>query len=167
MEAPRVYIETTLFNMYFAETRGQYHGKTVGYCRDARRFFEAVEAGEFEPYTSEIVIGELEETADKGRRDEMMKLVDDFAITTLPLDERVKWLADRYIEAGAIPATQKTDARHIASATVHGLDFIVSQNFKHIVRDKARRLTAMVNEAEGYEDIGIYEPGEVIDDGRT
>ena len=162
METPKVYIETTLFNMYFAETRGQYYGKTVEYCRDARRFFEAVEAGEFEPYTSEVVVDELKKTRNTGRRDEMLKLVDDFAITSLPVDKRVRWLADRYIEAGAIPAKQRTDALHIASATVHGLDFIVSQNFEHIIKDKAIRLTAMVNEAEGYEDIGIYEPGEVI-----
>jgi len=60
------------------------------------------------------------------------------------------------LEAGAVPAKQKTDARHIASATVHGLDF-----------DKAIRLTAMVNEAEDYDGIGIYEPGEVIGDGRA
>ena len=97
----------------------------------------------------------------------MLKLVDDFAITSLPLDEREEWLADKYIEAGAIPAKHRTDALHIASATVHGIDFIVNQNFEHIIKDKAIRLTTMVNEAEGYEDIGIYEPGEVIGNGRT
>ena len=56
------------------------------------------------------------------------------------------------------------DALHIASAAVHGLDFIVSLNFEHIVKDKAIRITATVNEAEGYEQIGIYEPGEVVKD---
>ena len=167
METPKVYIETTLFNFYFAETRGQYYGKTVVYCRDARRFFAAVEAGEFEPYTSEAVIDELMETHNTGHRAEMMKLVEDFAITSLPVNERVRWLADRYIEAGAIPAKQRTDALHVASATVHGLDFIVSLNFKHIVKDKAILLTAMVNEDEGYDGIGIHEPGEITDDGRT
>jgi len=164
METPKVYIETTLFNFYFAHTRGQYYGKTVEYCRDARRFFEAVKAGEFEPYTSEDVIRELRKTRDKCRRDEMLKLLEDCGVRVLPEDERVEWLADRYIEATAIPAKHRTDALHIASAAVHGLDFIVSQNFEHIIKDKAIRLTAMVNEAEGYENIGIYEPGEVMGD---
>ena len=39
---------------------------------------------------------------------------------------------------------------HDAAVMAHELDFIVSQNFEHIVKDKAIRLAAMVNEAEGY-----------------
>ena len=167
METPKVYIETTLFNMYFAETRGQYYGKTVEYCRDARRFFEEIEAGEFEPYTSEYVINEIRQTRDTRRRDEMLKLVKDLGVKVLPEDEMVERLADKYVEATAIPAKQRTDALHIASVAVHGLDFIVSQNFEHIVKDRAIRLTTMINEAEGYDGIGIYEPGEVIGDGRA
>jgi len=167
METPRVYLETTLFNFYFAETRGQYYGKTTGYCQDARRFFEAITAGDFEPYTSVDVVREIKATRNEGRRAEMMKLFDDCGVMVLPKDERVERLADRYIEAGAIPARHRTDALHIASATVHGLDFIVSQNFEHIIKDKAIRLTAMVNEAEGYDVIGIYEPGEIIGDGKA
>jgi len=124
-------------------------------------------AGDFEPYTSVYVIEELEETHKKGWRDEMMKLVGDFGVRVLPKNERVGRLADKYIEATAIPAKHRTDALHIASATVNGLDFIVSQNFEHIVKDKAIRLTAMVNEDEGYDCIGIYEPGEIIGDGRA
>jgi len=162
METPKVYLETTLFNFYFAETRGQYYGKTVEYCRDARRFFEAIMAGDFEPYTSEYVTKEIEDDPDRQRQDEMLQLITDYGVKLLPFDERVKTLADKYIEAMAIPAKHRIDAMHIASATVHGLDFIVSQNFEHIVKDKAIRLTAMINEAEGYDGIGIYEPGEVI-----
>ena len=168
MNTPKVYLETTLFNFYFAETRGQYYGKTVRLCQDARRFFEAVEVGEFEPYTSEYVIEEIEETRDTVRRVEMMKLVDDCGVIVFPKDDRAEWLADKYIEATAIPAKHRIDALHIASATVHDLDFIVSQNFEHIIKDRAIRLTAEVNEAEGYDGIGIYEPGEVIgDDGAS
>jgi len=99
METPRVYLETTIFNFYFAETRGQYYGRTIGYCRDARRFFAAIEAGEFEPYTSVYVIRELRKTRNEVWRDEML-------------------------------------------------------------------MTAMVNAVEGYDNIGIYEPGEVISEGR-
>jgi len=167
MEAPKVYLETTLFNFYFAQTRGQYYGKTIEYCRDARRFFEAIEDGEFEPYTSEYVVGELRRTSNERRREEMLKLVKDCGVIVLPKDERARRLANRYIEAMAIPAKHRTDALHIASATVNRLDFIVSQNFEHIIKDKAIRLTAMVNKAEGYDGIGIYEPGEVINDGKA
>jgi len=93
----------------------------------------------------------------------MLKLITDYGVKILPKDEREKGLADLYIEAAAFPSRYMDDAPHVASATVHGLDFIVSLNFEHIVKDKAIRITATVNEAEGYEGIGIYEPGEVMD----
>ena len=167
METPKVYIETTLFNFYFAETRRQYYGRTVDLCRDARLFFDAVGEGEFEPYTSDYVMAELEDVYNEGYRLEMLQLVADYGVTVLPRDGREEWLADKYIEATAIPAKHRTDALHIASAAVHGLDFIVSQNFEHIIKDKAIRLTAMVNAAEGFDSVGIYEPGEVMGDEGT
>jgi len=101
-------------------------------------------------------------TSSTERRDEMLKLVTDCGVTVLPADGNEGRLADLYIEATAIPAKYRDDALHIATAAVHGLDFVVSLNFEHIVKDKARQITAMVNEAEGYEHVGVYTPGEVM-----
>jgi len=162
----KVYIETTLFNFYFADKGRQYYGRTVRLCQDTKRFFEAVRVGLFEPYTSEYVEKEIKRSRSAERRDEMLQLILDYDITVLPEDDETEWLAEKYIEAGAIPREKSDDAMHIAFTTVHGLDFIVSLNFEHIVKDKALRITAMVNEAEGYESIGIYEPGELIDGER-
>ena len=167
MKTPKVYIETTLFNFYFAETRDQYYGKTVGYCQDARRFFGAILAGDFRPYTSRYVVEEIMAYKNKEHQDEMLKLITDFGVKVLPRDDREGWLADQFVEAGAVPARYRDDALHIAATTIHGLDFIVSLNFEHIVKDKAMRMTAMISEAAGYESVGIYEPGEVIGDGRA
>ena len=160
----KVYIETTLFNFYFAEKGKQYYGKTVRLCQETKRFFEGIDAGKFEPYTSQTVVAEIWRTRNTELRDEMLQLIDDYDITVLPEDEEAVWLAKQYIEAEAIPGAQLEDALHIATTAVHGLDFIVSLNFEHIVKDKALRITSMVNEAEGYEGVGIYEPGKVIDD---
>ena len=160
----KVYIETTLFNFYFAEKRNQYFGNTVKYCQDTKRFFEAVRAGKFEPYTSEYVIAEIEREESEEHRLEMLQLIAECGVMILPEAERTKWLAGQYVEAGAIPETYLDDALHIASTVLHGLDLIVSLNFRHIVKDKAIQITAQVNEAEGFKDVGIYEPGEVIDD---
>ena len=163
MEAPKVYLETTLFYFFFTESGRQYHGRTVKLCQDTRRFFEAIKARDFEPYTSVYVVEEIRAYHSEELRNEMLKLITDYGVKILPKDEREKGLADLYIEAAAFPARYMDDALHVASATVHGLDFIVSLNFEHIVKDKAIRITVAVNEAEGYEGIGIYEPGEVMD----
>jgi hypothetical protein len=163
----KVYIETTLFNFYFAENRNQYFGETVKYCQDTKKFFDAVRAGKFEPFTSDYVIAEIERESNEGHRLEMLQLIADCDVTILPENEETERLANLYLDGDAIPKSFPDDALHIASAVIHELDFIVSLNFQHIVKDKARRITARINEAEGYKNVAIYEPVEVIDDERN
>jgi hypothetical protein len=163
----KAYIETTLFNFYFAEKGKQYFGKTVKYCRETREFFDAVRGGKFEPYTSDYVLAEIDREKNEGHRLEMLKLIADCNVIILPGNEEIERLAWLYIEAGAIPETFPDDALHIATTAIYELDFIVSLNFQHIVKDKAIQITAWINEAEGYKAVGIYEPGEVIDDEGT
>jgi hypothetical protein len=49
---------------------------------------------------------------------------------------------------------------HIACTAINSLDFIVSLNFQHIVKDKARQITAQINKTEGYRAVDIFEPKE-------
>ena len=57
---PRVYLETTMFNFPFAEKGKQYYGKTIRYCQEAKKVFEILRTGKFEPYTSGYVTEEIE-----------------------------------------------------------------------------------------------------------
>ena len=41
-------------------------------------------------------------------------------------------LAQKLVEAKAVPAKFKEDALHIAIAAVEGMDYLVSWNFRHI-----------------------------------
>ncbi len=45
----------------------------------------------------------------------------------------------------------------------HDLDFIVSLNFKHIVKRKTLNMAESINIREGYKRIGIFSPAEVIE----
>ena len=57
-------------------------------------------------------------------------------IRDLPLldeSEAAENLADLLIARLAVPASQPRDALHIAIATVHGVQFITTWNFKHIL----------------------------------
>ena len=51
----------------------------------------------------------------------------------LDLTEEVFNHAQRYIAEGVIGAGKLIDAQHIAIATIHRVDVLVSWNFKHIV----------------------------------
>jgi hypothetical protein len=57
----------------------------------------------------------------------------------LEVTSEVERLARRLIDAGLVPASVASDALHIATASVHRVDFLVTWNFKHIVNPLIRQ----------------------------
>ena len=135
----RLYIETTVFNWYFDARPG--HVEVV-------RLFEAVKAGQFAGYTSQYVTDELMK-AGEPKRTKMLGLIDECGITELASRPEVLILAEEYINAGAIPKSQRFDSLHIALASVNGLNAIVSYNFHHINRSKTKALVPLINAKHG------------------
>jgi predicted nucleic acid-binding protein len=158
MRVQKVYLETTLFNYYFDEDRDA-HPDTV-------TFFEECAAGKFEPYTSLYVIDELND-APAEKREKMIALIEQYGISVLAATDDTDNLAKRYLAEGALPQGSLTDASHIAVASVHSLDMIISLNFRHIVRDKTIKMTVAINTLLGYPQINIKSPMEVINDEKT
>jgi hypothetical protein len=105
------------------------------------------------------VIRELEAATDTLREDRLRQ-VSKYAVEVIPASDEARGLATAYIEAGIIPPAYGTDGFHIVAATVGGLDFIVSLNFRHIVKRKTIEETELINYREGYKHIGIYTPAE-------
>jgi len=71
------------------------------------------------------------------------------------------WTCDRQTKAG-VGLACGNDALHVALAVVARADMIVSWNFKHIVHfDKMRGFNA-VNLKEGYAQLMILSPLEVV-----
>ncbi|NUN98892.1 MAG: hypothetical protein HUU16_22295 [Candidatus Omnitrophica bacterium] len=83
-------------------------------------------------------------------------------VETVSMNEETERLRDAYLRSGVVGQASASDAHHIAIATVHHADMIVSWNFKHIVHhDKIRGYNA-VNLMENYHPIAIHSPPEVI-----
>jgi predicted nucleic acid-binding protein len=153
---PTIYLETTIFNFPFADDAPQYQADTL-------KLFAEIKAGKFKPFTSEYVPRELEITKDVEKVAKMKALIADYKITVIPASSEIERLAGVYVAAGIIPEKYKTDALHIAAATVAGHDFIVSLNFRHIVKHKTIIETEIINAREGYKRVFIHTPAEVID----
>lgn len=65
--------------------------------------------------------------------------------------------------AGVIGEAKRIDAQHIATATVHKVDALVSWNFRHIVNlDRIRRYNS-VNLRHGHPMLEIRTPQEVVE----
>jgi predicted nucleic acid-binding protein len=156
MRVPTIYLETTIFNFPFADDAPQYKADTL-------RLFAEIKAGKFRPFTSEYVTQELENTKDAEKLERMKALIAGHEIIVIPVSEEIKRLADVYITGGVIPEKYSTDALHIAAATVANLDFIISLNFRHIVKHKTIFETEVINTREGFKRVFIHTPAEVID----
>jgi len=151
----RLYLETTVFNYYFDTDRDGHE--------DVVRLFEAIGTGLHEGYASEYVMAELKR-APEPKRSDMLTLVEKYGIRVIAPSLDAVHLAERYIKNGIIPNAYRFDGLHIAAASIYGLDCVVSYNFKHINRAKARILTAAVNHEEGYNSVVICTAKEVLDD---
>ena len=136
----RLYLETTTFNWFIDPRPG--HEEVV-------RLFEAVKAGQFVGYTSKYVTDELDK-AEEPKRTNMLRLIEDYGITELASKPEVVILAEEYINAGAVPKSQRFDSLHIAFASVHELNAIVSYNFHHINRNKTKTLIPLINAKHGF-----------------
>ena len=80
----------------------------------------------------------------------MLNLIDEYGIIELDSKPEVVVLAKEYINAGAVPKSQSFDSLHVAFASVHRLNVIVSYNFHHINRSKTRALIPLINERHGF-----------------
>ena len=156
MKVPKIYIETSVFNFFFADDAPDKR-------QDTLKLFTEIKEGKYAPYTSNAVLVELAKDSEP-KRGQMMALLETYNIEVLPAHADESQLANIYVAEGIIPEKYATDALHIASTTVNDLDFIVSYNFKHIVKRKTIMMTESINLREGYKRIGIFSPTEVIED---
>ena len=151
---PKLFIETTVFNFYFEGKHGQKQN-------DAIRLFEEIAKDRYEAYTSEEVFDELER-ASVDKFLEMKSLSEMYIKRTLETSPEAERITDIYINKGIIPAKSIKDALHIACAVVNNLDFVISYNQGHIVKTKTMIGTGLVNLREGYRQIGLSTPTEVL-----
>ena len=111
-----------------------------------------------ELFTSQVVLDEIAdgEPAMAQRRLELMA-----GLTVLDLTPDAESLAAAVLKSGLLPATADGDAAHIALATVHGMDILLTWNCRHIanaaITGRLRRLV----EKHGHTLPEIYTPGEL------
>jgi predicted nucleic acid-binding protein len=151
----KLYLETTAFNYFFDEERDG-HNDTV-------RLFEEIRAGKHEAFTSGYTYDELA-AASEPKRSKMLALLVEYGITLLGISGESNRLASLYVTEGIVPARFRLDGAHIAIASIHGVDCIVSYNFQHINRVKTKLLTERINRTHNYGNAVICTAKEVLDD---
>ena len=155
MKRLRLYLETSVWNFYFADDAPEKRAETL-------KLFEEIRGGKYEVYVSELVIAEID-NAQEAKRTILKKLMDDYQPLELEMDGSVEELSDKYLSANIVPSKYENDVLHIAYAVAHDMDVVVSWNMKHIVKLKTRMEINGINRIYGYKEIELCTPEEVID----
>ena len=101
----------------------------------------------FDLYSSMVVAQEVR----KGDPDAAKRRVEAlFGIPELDVSQTELDLARKLIDGKAVPKEYPDDALHIAIATVHGMDYLVSWNFKHITNGQTIPLVERICREAGY-----------------
>ncbi len=145
----RVYLDPSVISALF-------DSRAVDRQRMTAALWETL--GDYRVYISEIVLDELG-AAPEGLRSKYLEAVKGFSV--LRVTEEAEQLAGDYIANGIFPEKYRSDALHVALASVNGIGYLLSWNFKHLVKVKTRRLVAVVNMVREYQPIEIIAPPEL------
>ena len=153
---PRVYIETTVISYLAAR---QTRDLIVAARQEITWEWWQENRSGFELYVSQHVLREAGAgDTDAARR--RLEIVDGFP--RLELKPEVLALAHRLVESGPIPANAAEDALHISLATVHGMDYLLTWNCRHIANATIRNSVTEIANNEGYQCPVICTPGELL-----
>ncbi len=156
MRKKKLYLETSIINFVYADDSPDKKEVTI-------EMFNLLEKEEdsYSLYISRLILEEIGNAEGEKTR-QLLEVIANRNFTILEMTEEAQKLGERYIKEGLIPRKYDDDAYHIAIATVHDMDVIVSWNFKHIVKMKTIEGVKWINESEGYRPIEIYSPWEVL-----
>ena len=149
---PRIYVDTSV----------------IGGCYDdqfreqSTQLFEVFRQGEATMLISNITLDELADASHPVRQ--ATSAVPSEHTELLATSMKAEELADAYITGDAIGRANRTDALHIAIATLAEADVLASWNFRHMVNWRRIRVYNEVNRQNGYPAIDIRTPEEIVHD---
>jgi predicted nucleic acid-binding protein len=154
---PKVYIETSIISYLTARLSRDLivvanQQLTQEWWRERR--------ADFELYVSQLVLEEIRggnPVAASGRLQAVA------GIPRLVLNEAAIALAERLIQNGPLPRKASADALHIAIATTHGLEYLLTWNCKHLANAVLRKQVEGLCRAAGYEPPTICTPQELLE----
>ncbi|MGH7151455.1 MAG: hypothetical protein ACREIU_12195 [Planctomycetota bacterium] len=149
----RRYLDTSVFGALF---------DTEAPARVAltRSILRALRGGAFATYIGVPVLEEIGR-APRALRSPLERVVADLGPSLLEEDEVSARLTDACLAAGVLGRKSRNDARHLALASVAGLDGLVSWNFRDMVNLEKKRRVHEVNLRHGFALIDIISPEEV------
>lgn len=149
MRKLRIYLDTSVVGGYFDDE----------FSNDTQLLFNEIIRGEYQLVISDLTEKELV-NAPESVRNLLMDLGVAFELVSVT-QESID-LATEYIKEKVVGQTSADDCIHIATATINKVDLLISWNFKHIVNIQRIRGYNSVNIKNGYSELEIRSPKDLI-----
>ncbi|NMG07483.1 type II toxin-antitoxin system VapC family toxin [Brasilonema sp. UFV-L1] len=151
-----VYIETSLVG--YLTARPSNNLILMANLEITRRWWEN-RRSQFTLYISQVVLDE----AAHGDPEMALKRLEILQnLSVLELTEAVQDLGEQFLTRSNLPSKASDDAIHIAAATVHALDYLLTWNCKHIANAQIQRKLAEICLDCGYKLPTICTPYELM-----
>ena len=154
---PRVYLETSVVSYLVGRLS---RDVVVLGNQELTREWWSSRRGEYSVFISEVVIGEAS-IGDAELASQRLALANNLPL--LAVTEEAERLAPLLLKAAGLAPNAETDALHMAVAAVHGMDYLLSWNCKHIANATIRRAIERQCRLSGYEPPVICTPQELLE----
>jgi hypothetical protein len=155
---PKVYIETTIPSYLAARPT---RDLIVAAHQEITRQWWLERRDRFDLFISQFVVNEAG-GGDPEAAEERLRLLD--GIAALEVSAEVTSLAELLVARSAVPPRAAADAAHIAVATVHAMDFLMTWNCTHLANAMMTAQIVQVCDAAGYSCPVICTPEELLEE---
>lgn len=156
--AETVYIETSILGYLTARsTKNLILAANMEITKD----WWKLRRNSFTLYTSEAVLDEATR-GDPEIAAQRLEMLQNFPL--LALNQDVQGLAAQFLTRSNLPTKAEVDAIHIAAATVHGMDYLLTWNCRHIANAQIQGKLAGISLDCGYVLPILCTPNELMGD---
>jgi predicted nucleic acid-binding protein len=151
----RLYLDTSIIVALFDEEMPER-------IKVTRVLLDSIMDGKHAGIISNIVLEEIDRCPEELKK-KLITEIQTVPVLVISEDENSVELLEIYEKEDFIRKGARLDLRHLAFATVGGVDAVVSWNFRDIVNIRTRRAVHAINLRLGYPLIEIVSPEEVIE----
>ncbi|HKO58526.1 MAG TPA: type II toxin-antitoxin system VapC family toxin [Thermoanaerobaculia bacterium] len=155
---PAVYVENSVVS-YLTARKAQ-NNVMVAWHQDITREWWSTRRHDFELYASAVVVEEAQD-GDASAAAARLELI--AQLTLLEVTPEARDLAAVLLRETRLPSKATADALHIATAAVHGMDYLITWNCKHIANAVIFRSVERACRRNGYEPPVMCTPEELME----
>jgi predicted nucleic acid-binding protein len=152
----RIYIESSVISYLTSRTSRDL--VVAAHQQVTLDFWERID--QFDMCISAYLIAEISKGDDERAQTRMGLIA---SATLLETSPEVEVLADALIEQKSVPAKARLDALHIAVCAVHGLEYLLTWNCKHIANAQTMSLIENTCSELGYRCPRLCTPLELLE----